>query len=75
MWYRPGASCQIRRQVLSSPWLTDQLASLPGYDPSCCGEHVATPRPHTLDSRRYLRAAPISRLDCAYYWSLQPHLR
>ena len=26
-------------KVLSSPWLIDQLASLPGYDPSHCGEH------------------------------------
>ena len=29
-------------KVLSSPWLAGQLASLPGYDPSHCGEHVAT---------------------------------
>jgi len=29
-------------KVLSSRWLLDQLASLPGYDPSRCGEHVAT---------------------------------
>jgi putative molybdopterin biosynthesis protein len=29
-------------RVLSSRWLRDQLASLPGYDPSRCGEHVAT---------------------------------
>jgi hypothetical protein len=28
--------------VLSSRWLIDQLASLPGYDPSRCGDHVAT---------------------------------
>jgi putative molybdopterin biosynthesis protein len=27
-------------KVLSSPWLIDQLASLPGFDPSHCGEHV-----------------------------------
>jgi putative molybdopterin biosynthesis protein len=33
---------QSLRKVLSSAWLTDELASLPGYDPSCCGEHVAT---------------------------------
>jgi len=32
------------RKVLSSPWLTDQLASLPGYDSSRCGEQVAAPR-------------------------------
>ena len=29
-------------KVLSSRWLLDQLASLPGYDPAGCGEHVAT---------------------------------
>jgi putative molybdopterin biosynthesis protein len=29
-------------RVLSSRWLLDQLASLPGYDPSSCGQHVAT---------------------------------
>jgi molybdate-binding protein/transcriptional regulator with XRE-family HTH domain len=29
-------------RVLSSRWLLDQLASLPGYDPSRCGEHIAT---------------------------------
>ena len=32
------------RKVLSSSWLTDQLASLPGYDPSRCGEQVAAPQ-------------------------------
>ena len=34
---------QVRglRKVLSSRWLTDQLASLPGYDLSCCGERIA----------------------------------
>ena len=29
-------------RVLSSPWLLDQVASLPGYDAGRCGEHVAT---------------------------------
>jgi len=29
-------------KVLSSRWLLDQLASLPGYDAATCGEHVAT---------------------------------
>jgi putative molybdopterin biosynthesis protein len=28
-------------KVLSSPWLLAQLASLPGYDPSSCGQRVA----------------------------------
>ena len=32
-------------KVLSSPWLLDQLASLPGYDPARCGERIATLRP------------------------------
>jgi hypothetical protein len=27
---------------LSSRWLLDQLASLPGYDATRCGEHLAT---------------------------------
>ncbi|MGH3179198.1 MAG: substrate-binding domain-containing protein [Streptosporangiaceae bacterium] len=29
-------------KVLSSAWLVDQLASLPGYDPARCGEQIAT---------------------------------
>ena len=29
-------------KVLSSRWLLDQLASLPGYDPARRGEHIAT---------------------------------
>ena len=29
-------------KVLASRWLIDQLASLPGYDPSSCGQHMAT---------------------------------
>jgi putative molybdopterin biosynthesis protein len=29
-------------KVLSSRWLLDQLTSLPGYDPSSCGQHIAT---------------------------------
>jgi molybdate-binding protein len=32
---------QALRKVLSSPWLLTQLASLPGYDSSHCGDHVA----------------------------------
>lgn len=32
---------QALRKVLSSPWLLTQLASLPGYDPAHCGDHVA----------------------------------
>jgi putative molybdopterin biosynthesis protein len=29
-------------KVLSSAWLLDQPASLPGYDPGRCGEPIAT---------------------------------
>ena len=29
-------------KVLSSVWLVDQLANLPGYDPARCGERIAT---------------------------------
>jgi molybdate-binding protein len=29
-------------KVLTSAWLLDQLASLPGYDPGRCGERIAT---------------------------------
>ena len=29
-------------KVLSSRWLLDQLASLPGYDAETCGQHIAT---------------------------------
>jgi molybdate-binding protein/transcriptional regulator with XRE-family HTH domain len=32
---------QALRKVLSSPWLLAQLSSLPGYDSSRCGGHVA----------------------------------
>ena len=34
-------------KVLTSAWLLDQLANLPGYDPGRCGERIATlpPRP------------------------------
>jgi molybdate-binding protein len=51
---------QAMLRVLSSPWLLDQLASLPGYDASRCGEHVATlPGPSGRPSRsRLLRYWP-----------------
>jgi molybdate-binding protein len=29
-------------KVLSSAWLLDQLAGVPGYDPARCGEPIAT---------------------------------
>jgi len=32
-------------KVLGSRWLLDQLTSLPGYDPSWCGQHIASLRP------------------------------
>jgi molybdate-binding protein/transcriptional regulator with XRE-family HTH domain len=33
---------QALTKVLGSRWLLDQLASLPGYDPASCGQHIAT---------------------------------
>jgi len=33
---------QALRRVLASPWLLTQLDSLPGYDPSRCGDRVAS---------------------------------
>ena len=41
---RQAASREVQAlvRVLSSRWLIDQLASLPGYDPAPCGQHVAT---------------------------------
>jgi hypothetical protein len=36
-------------KILSSAWLADQLANLPGYDPGRCGERIATlPQPVTV---------------------------
>jgi putative molybdopterin biosynthesis protein len=37
-----GREVQALIKVLSSRWLLDQLASLPGYDAAPCGQHVAT---------------------------------
>jgi putative molybdopterin biosynthesis protein len=42
-------------RVLSSRWLLDQLASLPGYDPARCGEHIAT-----LPPAAGVRPSPVS---------------
>ena len=39
-------------KVLSSRWLLDQLATLPGYDPGRCGEHLATLAPARRAGRR-----------------------
>jgi molybdate-binding protein/transcriptional regulator with XRE-family HTH domain len=39
-------------KVLSSAWLLDQLASVPGYDPARCGEHIAALPPHQQRSPR-----------------------
>ena len=41
-----AGSREVRAMIraLSSRWLIDQLASLPGYDASHCGEHLATLR-------------------------------
>jgi molybdate-binding protein len=40
-----AGSHEVRAMIraLSSRWLLDQLASLPGYDASRCGEPVAPP--------------------------------
>jgi putative molybdopterin biosynthesis protein len=57
--FPPAAgSLEVRglRTVLSSRWLTDQLASLPGYDSSHCGERVTAMRLHGR-SRPCLRHA------------------
>ena len=32
---------QALLKILTSRWLIDQMASLPGYDPARCGEHIA----------------------------------
>ena len=32
-------------KVLSSTWLLDQIANLPGYDPTRCGEQLGTLQP------------------------------
>jgi putative molybdopterin biosynthesis protein len=32
---------QALLKILTSRWLIDQVASLPGYDPARCGEHIA----------------------------------
>jgi molybdate-binding protein len=36
---------QALLKVLTSRWLLEQMASLPGYDPARCGEHIATLAP------------------------------
>ena len=33
---------QALRRVLAAPWLLSQLDNLPGYDPSPCGDQVAS---------------------------------
>ncbi|MGH3281739.1 MAG: substrate-binding domain-containing protein, partial [Trebonia sp.] len=39
---------QALLKVLSSPWLLAQLASLPGYDATSCGERMSLPQGHDL---------------------------
>jgi putative molybdopterin biosynthesis protein len=58
--YAGSREVQAMLRVLPSPWLRDQLGSLPGYDASHCGEHVATVRgQHGRPSRsRVLRYWP-----------------
>ncbi|MDQ2875250.1 MAG: hypothetical protein M3Y33_10815, partial [Actinomycetota bacterium] len=44
---------QAMVRVLSSPWLLAQLASIPGYDSSRCGERLAqTQAPGAFRTRR-----------------------
>jgi hypothetical protein len=43
-------------KILSSVWLLDQLASLPGYDPARCGEQIVTLPPRHL--RRVAEGQP-----------------
>jgi hypothetical protein len=43
---------QALAKVLSSRWLLDQLASLPGYDPARCGERIAALPPGSTDPGR-----------------------
>ena len=43
---------QAMLRVLSSPWLLAQLASMPGYDASRCGERVAASQAPALRTRR-----------------------
>jgi putative molybdopterin biosynthesis protein len=44
---------QAMLRVLSSPWLLAQLTSIPGYDPSRCGERLpATQAPGAFRTRR-----------------------
>jgi putative molybdopterin biosynthesis protein len=53
----PEVRAMIR--ALSSRWLLDQLASLPGYDASRCGERLATPqKPGGPSGRRLQRHWP-----------------
>jgi len=40
--YAGSREVQAMVRVLPSPWLRDQLASLPGYDAARCGEQVTT---------------------------------
>ncbi len=46
---------QALLKVLSSRWLLDQLATLPGYDLARCGEYIATLAPAKARGRRASR--------------------
>jgi molybdate-binding protein/DNA-binding XRE family transcriptional regulator len=73
-----AGSHEVRAMIraLSSRWLLDQLASLPGYDASRCGEPVATRGPLDMACckrastaswqacRDDMPAAPRARQDC-----------
>jgi molybdate-binding protein/DNA-binding XRE family transcriptional regulator len=52
---------QAMLRVLSSPWLVDQLTSIPGYDAARCGERLAaTQAPGAFRTRR-LRQVGVRR--------------
>jgi putative molybdopterin biosynthesis protein len=52
---------QAMLRVLSSPWLLAQLASIPGYDSSRCGERVAATQETQAFRTRRLRQVGLRR--------------
>ena len=53
-----GREIQCLLRVLTSPWLLEQLTSLPGYDPARCGEHIATLPPQASPRGRGQQGPP-----------------
>jgi putative molybdopterin biosynthesis protein len=52
---------QAMLRVLSSPWLLAQLASIPGYDSSRCGERLAATQAPSAFRTRRLRQVGVRR--------------